>query len=481
MAISKEVLMADFDYDVLVIGSGAAGLCAALEASNDAELSVLVAESEERVGGASFLSTGIVMGAGTSYQKSVGIADDAEELARDYLSLNGWQVQPAIAKAIAQDSAPTIDWLVEMGVTCKGLVYAGDERVPRGHAFEGMGAGIVEVLHRQVRRRANVDIVLKTKVTGIIRAEGAGEVLGARVGSDEIRARATVIATGGFGSNRDLIREYFPRADAAGDWLWYVGPPSSRGDGLVIAREAGAEITGFDHGVLRLRANFTHENEGAYLPGWMVVVNSQGRRYFDEMSPYNVAEAVTMAQDGPVFAIWDDKTKREAQPGTTAAHRKVNFPDGHPWEDFVEPLIDEMVELGKVVKCDTIPGLAAALGVNADGLQSTIDAYNEDCVTGEDRFFAKEAPTFKPVVAPPFYGTELRLWHMSLTAAGPRIDSHGHVLDSSWRAIPGLYAAGEVTGNVICTHYVGSGNSYANALVFGRRAGQAVLADLAKQ
>ena len=469
--------MADFDIDVLVIGAGAAGLCAALEASNDPDRSVVLVESEEQVGGASAWSTGIVMGAGTAFQKAEGIEDTAEELARDYQSLNNWEILPAIAKVLADESAPTIAWLVGLGAECTGIIFAGDERVPRAHVFRGLGAHIVDVLYSEVKRRRNIDVVLKARVTSLL-DDGAGRVVGAVAGGETIRARATILATGGFGANRELIRKHFPRADAAGDWLWYVGPPSSRGDGLTLAEEVGADITGHNHGVLRLRANFTHENEGAYLPGWMVVVNSQGRRFMDEMSPYNVAEAVTSPQRGPVYALWDDKTKHEAQPGTTARHRKVNFPEGHPWEDFVEPVIDEMVEKGKVVVAQTIPALADKLGIATRALTGTLETYNADCRDGRDRFFNKEAPVFKTVEHPPFYATELRLWHMPVTAAGPQIDADARVLDVDWRPIPGLYAAGEVAGGVLGKHYVGSGNSYANALVFGRRAGRVAATEL---
>ena len=469
--------MSDFDIDVLVVGSGAAGLCAALEASENPELSVVLVESEDQVGGASAWSTGIVMGAGTAFQAAEGVKDNPDELARDYQSLNNWEVLPAIANRLAQDSGPTIEWLVGLGAECTGIIFAGDERVPRAHVFKGLGAHIVDVLYGELKRRKNVDVVLKSRVTSLLH-DDTGRVTGAVAGGETIRSRATILATGGFGANRDLIKKHFPRADAAGDWLWYVGPPSSRGDGLVLAQSVGADITGHDHGVLRLRANFTHENEGAYLPGWMVVVNSQGRRFMDEMSPYNVAEAVTSQQDGPVFALWDDKTKREAQPGTTAMHRKVNFPEGHPWEDFVEPVIDEMVHLGKVVVAQTIPELAAKLGISERALVGTLETYNADCRAGVDRFFDKQAPVFKTMEQPPFYATELRLWHMPVTAVGPQTDADGRVLDGDWRPIPGLYAAGEVAGGVIGKHYVGSGNAYANALVFGRRAGRVASSEL---
>ena len=467
----------DYDTDVLVIGTGAAGLCAALEASNDPALNVVVVDSEDQVGGASAWSTGIVMGADTEFQRAEGISDSAEELAREYQVLNNWQVLPAIANRLADDSGPTISWLVGLGAKCTGIIFAGDERVPRAHVFQGLGGHIIDVLHSEVKRRSNIDVVLKTRVTDLLRDE-SGRVTGAEADGEQMRARATILATGGFGANRDLLESHFPRAHAAGDWLWYVGPPSSRGDGLVMAERAGADITGHDNGVLRLRANFTHENEGAYLPGWMVVVNSQGRRFMDEMSPYNVAEAVTSRQSGPVFALWDERAKREAQPGTTARHRKVNFPEGHPWEDFVEPVIDEMVALGKVKVAQSVAELADQLAIPAPPLAATLDVYNADCAAGRDSFFDKRAPVFKPVATPPFYATELRLWHMPLTAVGPQIDASARVMDNLWKPIPGLYAAGEVTGGVVGQHYVGSGNSYANALVFGRRAGMTAGSDL---
>lgn len=468
--------MAAADCDVLVVGGGAAGLSAALAASEDPACRVMLAESEDEVGGASAWSTGVVMAAGTSFQAREGVQDDPADLMRDYLSLNAWQVQPAIAERIAHDSGPTIEWLTGLGAKCMGLIYAGDERVPRGHLFDGLGRHIVDVLYGEVRRRPNVDVVRRARIERLL-TDGAGRVVGAATADEEVGAAAVVLATGGFGANPELIEKHFPRAAAAGDWLWYIGPPSSRGDGLRLAEAVGADITGHDRGVLRLRPHFSHENEGAYLPGWMVVLNGEGIRFMDEMSPYNVAEALASAQPGPLWAVFDEETKQAAQPGTTKLHRKVNFPQGHPWEDWVEPLIDEMVAAGKIHRCDSVESLAAAIGVDVAVLGATLRTYNEDCAAGRDRFFRKEAPTFRPVATPPFYASELRLWHMPLTAAGPRIDADTHVLDAHWRPIPGLYAAGEVAGGVIGTHYVGSGNSYAIALVFGRVAGRIAAAE----
>lgn len=189
------------------------------------------------------------------------------------------------------------------------------------------------------------------------------------------------------------------------------------------------------------------------------------------MGPYSIQDALVRSQPQPIFALFDEATKRAAQPGTTAQHRKINLP-GHPWEDWVEPVIDAMVDRGLVVFADHIEELAIQLGIRPENLKRTVDQYNAGAVMGQDPLFLKEAPEFREISTPPFYATELRLWHMALTATGPRIDARARVLDPTWTPIPRLFAAGECAGGVIGEKYVGSGNSWANAVVFGSIAGR---------
>jgi fumarate reductase flavoprotein subunit len=189
------------------------------------------------------------------------------------------------------------------------------------------------------------------------------------------------------------------------------------------------------------------------------------------MSPYSVTQPIVLAQDGPLWAVFDDAVKRASQPQSTAQFKKVLIP-GMTWEDWVEPVIDEMVEAGKVITAGSIADLARAIGVSGPGLAGTIEKYNADVAAGEDSVHLKKPAVLRPVSTPPFYATEVRLCQLSVTAVGPRVDRDGRVINTANLPVPGLFAAGECVGGVLGDVYVGSGNALANALVFGRVAGR---------
>jgi flavocytochrome c len=459
------------DYDVVVVGSGAAGLCAGLSA-NEKGASVLVVESEGVVGGSSRLAGGQIMGAGSRVQRTAGFEDNPDDLFRHYMSLNQWTVEPAVVRRLCDESAPTIDWLADLGVPFYGqLFYSGDEAVPRDHVPETFGAGIIEVLETHCRS-AGVDIALGKRVDRLL--VDSGRVVGVAAGSDEVRAHTVVIATGGFGANPDLLKQHYGRTSPAGDWLWYIGADSSRGDAFGLAKQINAQIIGHNRGLLLLAPDFGPGLD-VYLPGWLVVVNQRGHRFFDEMSPYSTTETAIRAQDGPVYAIFDDAAKHAAQRSNAAAAKRQQFPGVTDLVEFkwIEPLIDEMVEKGVVHQAEFIETLAKQIDVPAPNLMGTVERYNEDIAAGRDSFYNKRIEFATPIASPPFYATELRLALLCLTSTGLRIDAGAHVIDERSQIVPGLFAAGECTGGVLGDIYVGSGNSYANCVVFGRVAGRA--------
>src|SRR5579859_7670151 len=146
------VMLGARDVDVLVVGSGAAGLAAALAARDSGAESVMIAEAEPVVGGSSRLSGGLMMGAGTRYQRAAGITDDPASLFHDYMQLNQWKVEPAVVWRLAEQAGPAVEWLGDLGVEYYDqLVFGGDERVPRVHCPVGRGQAVVDVLTRHCR------------------------------------------------------------------------------------------------------------------------------------------------------------------------------------------------------------------------------------------------------------------------------------------------------------------------------------------
>ena len=460
--------MGQRDVDVVVVGSGAAGLAAALAARQTGAERVLVAESEGEVGGSSRLSGGLMMGAGTRYQRAAGIDDDPDALFRDYMQLNRWGVDAGAVRAMIEGAGPAIEWLGDLGVEFyDALVYGGDEPVPRVHVPIGRGQGVVDVLHRACRD-AGVDVALGRRVDRLVVDDGA--VAGVAVGDDVITAGAVVIATGGFANAPELLAEHFPSAAATGS-AWYIGADGSRGDALRLAEQIDAQLVGHDRGLRLLHAGFDRIYE-AYLPGWVVLVNALGQRFADETAPYGIMDHLVRRQGDRVFAIFDRATL-EAATSAGIARYKQTIPGSTKRQSphFTTDVIDQMVCEGRVAHGETLGALAATIGTPPVSLCGAIERYNRHAANGVDGDHGKDAKFLETVAVAPFYAVELRPATVCFTAFGLRVDGDAAVVGNDGAAVAGLFAAGECTGGVVGEQYVGSGNSYANCVAFGRLAG----------
>lgn len=462
--------MSDVDVDVVVVGSGAAGLVAALTAVERGALRVLVAEAEGIVGGSSRLSGGLIMGAGTRYQAAAGIDDAPDELFHDYMQVNRWRVDAATVRRFCEESGPVVEWLGDLGVDFHDeLVKAGDERTARVHVPVGNGQAVIDVLHRHCRERG-IDIALGQRVDRLL-VDDAGSVCGVAVADDEITAGAVVIATGGFGNAPDKVAEHFPSVAATG-WAWYIGADGARGDAIDLAGQVDAQLVGHDHGLRLLHVDFDRNYE-ALLPGWLVLVDADGHRFVDETAPYGVLDAVAREHDDRAFVVFDATSLARTRDWGVD---QFAYPiPGHqrPLSKHWNPeLVAQMVQSGAARSSDTVAGLAEALGVDAAGLAGTIERYNGFAADGVDRQCGKAARFLHPVANAPFYGAELRPATLCTTAFGLRITPDAEVLGRDDRPIPGLFAAGECTGGVVGPNYFGSGNNYANCCAVGRIAGR---------
>ncbi len=462
------------DMDVVVVGSGAAGLSAALAAAQAGAPRVLVAEAEGIIGGSSRLSGGLMMGAGTRYQRELGIEDDGERLFRDYMTLNRWNIEAAAARRLALEAGAAIEWLGDMGQEFyPGLVFGGDEPVPRVHVPIGRGQGVVDLLTTKCRE-AGIDIALGRRVDRLLTTDG-GNVCGVAVGADEITAHAVVVASGGFGNAPDLLAEHFPAAADTG-WAWYIGADGARGDHLALAAQVDAQLLGHDRGLRLLHANFDRMYE-AYLPGWIVLVNSEGRRFGDETAPYGIMNFLSREQGDRVFAIFDHEILTTASAEGVARYKQT-IPGSTKRQSphWNSDIVGQMVKEGRMHAAPTVEALAAALGLPAANLQGAVAGYNRSVDAHEDLEYGKAAEFLEPIATAPFYGAELRPATVCFTAYGLRIDRDAQVLGNNGTPIAGLFAAGECTGGIVGAQYVGSGNSYANCVTFGRIAGRSAAA-----
>lgn len=453
------------NYEVVIIGSGIAGLSAANAAWEAGARRIMIVESEGEVGGSSRLSGGIVMGAGTRIQRQHGIEDSPEQMFHEYMAWNAWRVDAAVARKFCDEAGHTVDWLQDLGVPFTGnVVLGGDEPEPRTYDVTGNGQAIVDTLVARCRER-DVDIALGKRVDRMIVRDG--RVVGIGVGDEELLADAVVIATGGFGANAEKLAEYYPSA-VQGDFTWYIGAESARGDAIDLAKQIDAQITGNDRGLRLLHPNFFKILE-AYQPAWVVVVNREGRRFYDESAPYGIVDDVHRWQGNQAYVIFDDAQLRFE--GQRAQYKDPVMGARMKTPNWTPDNVDIQVANGSMWKADTIAELADQIGVPAHVLVATIDEYNAGCAVGEDRQYAKKAKFLQPVSTAPFYAALVKPATVCLTSCGVRIDPDARVLANDGRPIPGLYAAGECTGGVLGDRYMGSGNSVGNCATMGRVAG----------
>lgn len=462
------------DYDVVIVGGGGAGMTAAVKAS-DAGASVLLCEADEKLGGSTALSGGVYYAAGTSVQRQQGIENDtADAMFEYYMTLNQYRVEASLARVLSDKAAEGVEWLISLGVEFapEALYSSGVESVPRGHSPTGMGAAIAEALDREVSKR-DIDVALKTRIEHLL-IDDKGRVNGIRSNSVDVRSRAVVLTTGGFGANPHFLNKYYPEAAAHGDWSWYIGNPNCVGDGLTMSQQAGADIVGYDRGLLLTTPNFKKELE-VYVPGWIVYVNREGRRFVNETIEYAVMSGVIKDQTGgSCFAIFDDKARAEAKPDPNYADA---FAAGIISLNWVTEFLDEQVNAGKIIVADALEELSVKAGIRPGALRATVDEYNADCEAGTDTKFFKAGDVMKPITSPPFHAVEIKPAIVCLTSTGVRINAKAHALDEQDRVIQGLFAGGETTGGVLGERYIGGGNSIANAIVFGAIAGESAAAE----
>jgi flavocytochrome c len=475
--------MSDYDYDVIVIGGGGAGLAAAVSAAEQGK-SVILFESEGELGGSTQESAGMFTAAGTSVQKALGIEDTVERFFQHYMDLNQWLLKPGLIRRFCELSAPTLEWMLELGVEIPaqispnahtpGLTRAGVEDVWRAHVPKDQGYGLVLTLDK-ARKKHGVEAVLHTRVERLIVNEG--RVSGVVADGVELSAGAVVVASGGLAQDRSLVERWFPDALQGGDSLFVVAAPGSRGDHLAFGEQVSASVAGDGWGLMLPTAEFVryHHWQAGFPPTSRVHVNGEGRRFMDEDASYAVSTGQITTQmalhDAPVWMVFDEAAR-------------LALPTGYA--DWDADRLLAHVEAGSAVRADSLDSLAEVIGVPSENLAATVERWNDQLPQGSDADFQRDqtlaakgatAPP-APIASAPFYATRVLPAELVCTHAGLEIDATASVLDQQARPIPGLYAAGEAGGGVLGNRYVGGGNAVANALTMGRLAGQSAAASL---
>jgi len=464
------------DSDVIIVGGGGAGLAAAIMARK-AGATCMVVEADTKLGGATWLCSGVMYASATSVQKAAGIENDTPDAMFHYImTLAGWEADPLIFRILSDNSGPALEWLISLGVEFppEYLVHSGVETVPRGHACPGAGMGIADPLINAAGA-CGAEHAFGTRVDKLLIEDG--RVVGISADGTEIRAGAVIITTGGFGNNPEMLKRLYPTAASHGDWTYavHMDAPFILGDGITLGESVGAEIVGHDTGLLNPTSGLGKFIE-AFLPPWIMLVNNNGMRFMNESAPYAVSGYLINAQsDRHAYAIFDEYTLETASLDMRFADPYNTGVAMPTWE---HDLLRKSIDNGKILKADTIKELANKLEIDEETLISSIQHYNDDCDQGRDsRFFKKMDPYF-PLRKPPFYAREVRASVIGQTGAGLNINGSAQVLDAHGNVIPGLYAAGEVLGCAVGKRYSGGGMGICNAMVFGLIAGNTAAAEV---
>ncbi len=435
--------------DVAIIGSGGAGLAAAIEACH-AGAKVAMVEQAEELGGASIVSGGGCCMAGTPLQQAKGIHDTPDQAFEDWVKWGGGSADEPWARFYLEHSRNDLYlWAEGLGVKWVGLNHQEGNRVPRWHRPENGGLGLTSALIEGAKARGAPNIITSTEVTKILTQNGRVSGLNAvntKSGDPvEIVSKTLVVAAGGFNSNLDMILEVRPELKRFK--IMEGAGPGATGAGHRLAREVGAYLTHMDQIWFYVFATPDHRDPRGKrgiafrgTPGF-IWVNQQGRRFHDESRTGGAsATPALMAQDPPhAWAILD---------ATMASKMAVADPFVRGDEKAVRDKTQALLEnSSNIHKADSFPELARKIEVDLPSFVSTVERYNHACESGLEREpeFGKPLEQSKTFDTPPFFAIQL-LPMARKNFGGIKTDLRCHVLDTHFETIPGLYAAGEVSG-----------------------------------
>ena len=486
------------DADVVVVGAGGAGMTAAITAAAEGK-SVVILESQSMVGGNSVRATGGMNAGKTVYQdenefgESAGVEKTLKTAAEKYADnetitalaktvseqwaayqanptgyfdsvelmeldtmIGGKGINdPELVETLCANSADAIDWLDEHGITLHNVSSFGGASVKRIHRpvnAEGktvsVGSYMIPLLQENCEK-AGVKMMLDTTATEILTdANGAAVGVKATGASGEtvtVNAKAVVLATGGFGANLDMVVKYKPELKG----FMTTNAPGIQGQGIEMAQAIGAATVDMD----QIQIHPTVEaNTAALITEGLrgdgaILINEEGQRFIDEVGTRDVVSAAEIAQTGSYSWLVVDQAMADAS-----------------------SVIQGYIKKGYTVTGATYEELGEAMGVDAAAFAETMEKWNGYVEAKNDPDFGRTSFA-NPLNTAPYYAVKVTAG-VHHTMGGLKINANTEVLNEKGEVIPGLFAAGEVTGGVHGANRLG-GNAVADFTVFGRIAGAA--------
>jgi len=442
--LQKEIHSEEDNYDLIVIGSGAAGLCSAITAKQNGLKRVLVLEKAKFIGGHSIISEGTA-----NFLLPTDPPDVRNEWIKQTLETGGYLANKKMVETFVDRSTETFYWLKSLGINWKMnrfIAVTGELGISTNDGTERSGSNCVRALLNAARKE-KVEIKLGTGAVQILLSP-VGAVCGVLAKSKEqvkrFNAKAVVIATGGFTANVGMRMRYDSRLDSNFNTTsnpFRMDYDGSTGDGIMMAEVVGAQTVGMKH------IELIPLNGGRVLNyvGGDIYVDSSGSRFVDETAKVStILEKFLDLPDNTMWVITDSQSEKNSS--------------------FEGKLIS-----GVIQRADTVDEMARKMNVSAIALSYTLERYNNFVEKGFDSDFGKKIFTQKINKPPYYFGKERFDIHTSL--GGILTDVRARVIGKDDKPIYGLYAAGETVGGIEGAARQG-GNALTIAFVFGRISGE---------
>ncbi|AMB96459.1 FAD-dependent oxidoreductase [Aerococcus urinae] len=479
------------DTDLVVVGGGAAGISAALRASQ-LGLDVILVEKQSFIGGAISISGGNQVVYGSQLQKNLGVTDDnAESMVEDFKANGNYENVDELIELLANNVGETTDWLnQEIGIqydTDEGLHNLPEYSYDRELAYKDGGHGFAATA-RQALEDSDVLVLKETRVKELLldqadsvssasvsggAADAVPQVVGVQALAEDgttytIHAKYVILASGGYGNNKELL------SDELKDVLYY-GPASSTGDAIKLTEpvEAGTRMmhygkiypNGIEVSLGRAKSTIGGNIPVLKING--ILVNDQGKRVINERaSNHEVLNALMQEENKILYLLLDDKRFAIFQDGVSE--------DGISKNDIDQWLAQDGEMAPLFVKRDSLSELEDKLGFPKNNLFETVKDYNQAVETKEDPLGREEQFLEEKISEEgPYYLVEQKP-RFATTMGGLVVNDQLQVKNRAGKVIPGLYAAGEVVGGVMGTDSP-SGANNAWALTSGKLAAEAVV------
>lgn len=461
---ADELEAVTMEADVVVVGAGAAGLSAGLKAAQDGK-NVIILEKMGVIGGASAMAGSGTMATGSTWQKEDGYEDSPEQLVEDMMENGHNKNDRATVELFANTIGEAFDWLVDENGAA--VPYQRSGKPTRSYSGVGRGAGVCQSLCDKFLAEGGT-LLLNTPATALIINDGAvtGVMAEGEGKAYTINAKAVVLASGGYGANDELVPDEYKA-------FVYAGHAGAEGDAIAMVEPLDADLINMD--LINTQPNSMilpsglgqYCNPGvsrAYAAGGFMV-NQDGERFFNEQAnAWDLMQA--MKANDAQYLIMDQAAFDGFNAGMTGS--KI-----YTMEDVETWLADDYEGQPVMKTAATLEELADKLGIPADALSASAQAFNEAAASGSADEFGR-TPAAAQSEEGPYYALEMHIRYYA-SLGGLHINDGMQVLNTQQEAIPGLYAAGEVVGGLEGDVYMG-GTLFGWAIASGYEAGIAAAA-----